>query len=192
MTGPAWTSCNHKGRFAGLYSRFVFSSRSLFTCLLDLLDFIHVLRFRGERESPTLSWNQAHPKRVLPGFEIWPKYGAGFGKRLWDTGFDFYLRSGIRQNLGTVCQTGKENDIRDGDDRSSGREILVKKERECGIKAPVSRPFVLYSFHCAVLDTLYCTVRYCSELYCTVSFCIAFDFIELYLLYYIALFCIVF
>ena len=87
---------------------------------------------------------------------------------------------------------GKADDIRNGDDRSSGREILVKKERECGIKAPVSRPFVLYSFHCAVLDTLYCTVRYCSELYCTVSFCIAFDCIELYLLCYVALFCIVF
>ena len=43
-----------------------------------------------------------------------------------------------------------------------------------------------------VLDTLSCTVRYCSELYCTDSFCIAFDCTEQYLLYYIALFCIVF
>ena len=53
-------------------------------------------------------------------------------------------------------------------------------------------PLCFISFHCAVLDTLYYTVRYCSELYCTVSFCIAFDCIELYLLCSIALFCIVF
>ena len=53
-------------------------------------------------------------------------------------------------------------------------------------------PLCFISFHCAVLDTLYYTVRYCSELYCTVSFCIAFDCIELYLLCYVALFCIVF
>ena len=57
-------------------------------------------------------------------------------KRLWDTGFDFYLRSGIRQNLGTVCQTGKENDIRDGDDRSSGCGILVEKEWNAGSGHP--------------------------------------------------------
>ena len=53
-------------------------------------------------------------------------------------------------------------------------------------------PLCFISFHCAVLDTLSCTVGYCSELYYTVSFCFAFDCIELYLLYYIALFCIVF
>ena len=53
-------------------------------------------------------------------------------------------------------------------------------------------PLCFISFHCAVLDTLYYTVRHCSELYCTVSFCIAFDCIELYLLCYVALFCIVF
>ena len=87
---------------------------------------------------------------------------------------------------------GKADDIRDGDDRSSGREILVKKESECGIRAPVSQPFVFYSFHCAVLDTLSCTVRYCSELYYNVRFCIAFNCTEQYLLYYIALFCTVF
>ena len=109
---------------------------------VDLLGFIHVLRFRGEREreSPTRSRNQAHPGRVLPGFEIWPKYSAGFGKRLWDTGFDFYLRSGIRQNLGTVCQTGKDNDIGDGDDRRSGCGILVEKEWGCGIRTPFLDP----------------------------------------------------
>ena len=30
----------------------------------------------------------------------------------------------------------KENDVRDSDDRSSGFEIFVKKEQECGIRNP--------------------------------------------------------
>ena len=118
-----------------LYSRACWIGWALFTCS----DFGERERER-ERESPTRSRNQAQRGRVLPGFEIWPKYSVGFGKRLWDTGFDFYLRSGIRQNLGTVCQTGKENDIRDGDDRRSGCGILVEKEWECGIRAPFLDP----------------------------------------------------
>ena len=53
-------------------------------------------------------------------------------------------------------------------------------------------PTLCALYHFIVIDTLYYTVRYCSELYCTVSFCIAFDCIELHLLCYVALFCIVF
>ena len=116
-----------------LYSRACWIGWALFTCS----DFGERER---ERESPTRSRNQAQRGRVLPGFEIWPKYSAGFGKRLWDTGFDFYLRSGIRQNLGTVCQTGKENDIRDGDDRRSGCGILVEKEWKCRTRTPFLDP----------------------------------------------------
>ena len=60
MTGLAWTSCNHVGGFAGLYSHALYS-RALFTCLLDLLGFIHVLRFRGERERA----QHAHEIRLI-------------------------------------------------------------------------------------------------------------------------------
>ena len=81
MTGLAWTSCNHKGGFAVLYSR------ALFTCLLDLLGFIHVLRFRGERERA----QPAHEMRlILEGYS-------------WDSKFD--------QN--TVRDSGNVYGIRD-------------------------------------------------------------------------------
>ena len=58
----------------------------------------------GTRTHPPLlsyCWN--------PGFD---KYTAGFGKMpnvLTDKGFYRFSGSGIRQNLGTGCGTGKEN-----------------------------------------------------------------------------------
>ena len=58
----------------------------------------------GTRTHPPLlsyCWN--------PGFD---KYTAGFGKMpnvLTDKGFYSFSASGIRQNLGTGCGTGKEN-----------------------------------------------------------------------------------
>ena len=83
----------------------------------------------GIRTHPSLlsyCWN--------PGFD---RYTAGFGKMpnvLRDKGFCSFSGSGIRQNRGLGCGTGKENVIRDRDayDRSSGREILVKKEGKAG------------------------------------------------------------
>ena len=53
---------------------------------------------------------------------------------LTDKGFYNFSGSGIRQNFGTGCCTGKENAIRDRDayDRSSGRGIVVKKEDKVG------------------------------------------------------------
>ena len=83
----------------------------------------------GTRTHPPLlsySWN--------PGFD---RYTAGLGKMpnvLRDKGFCSFSGSGIRQNLGTGCGTGKEKVIRDRDayDRSSGRGIAVKKEGKAG------------------------------------------------------------
>ena len=43
-------------------------------------------------------------------------------------------REGIRWNLSSVCGLGKENSIRGRDYRSSGCGIVVKKQRECGIR----------------------------------------------------------
>ena len=34
----------------------------------------------------------------------------------------------------------RRNEIRDSDEKSAGCGILVKKERECGIRTPPSRP----------------------------------------------------
>lgn len=51
-------------------------------------------------------------------------YSAGFGKTQ-NTGFDCYSGAGFRENLRTGCDIGKENGIRDGDDRSSGCGIIV-------------------------------------------------------------------
>lgn len=51
-------------------------------------------------------------------------YSAGFGKTQ-NTGFDYYSGAGFRENLRTGCDIGKENGIRDGDDRSSGCGIIV-------------------------------------------------------------------
>ena len=53
------------------------------------------------------------------GSGIDQNYSAGFGKTQ-NTGFDRYSGGGIRENLGTGCGIGKENGIRDGNDRSSG------------------------------------------------------------------------
>ena len=66
-------------------------------------------------------------------------YSAGCGKT-HNTGFDRYSGGGICQNLGTGCDIGKENGIRDGDDRRSGCGIIVKKERECRIRTPLTDP----------------------------------------------------
>ena len=35
----------------------------------------------------------------------------------------------------------RKNEIRDSDEKSPGCGILVKKERECGIRTPPSRPW---------------------------------------------------
>ena len=52
------------------------------------------------------------------------------GKRNIISGFGFgrYLVSGIHRNLGSGYGIGKENGIRDRDDRSSGFEIVMKKK----------------------------------------------------------------
>lgn len=42
-------------------------------------------------------------------------------------------------NLGTGCGIGK--DIRDSYDKSLGREILVKKDRECWVWRPLLGPY---------------------------------------------------
>ena len=52
---------------------------------------------------------------------------------LSDAGIDRYSGSGIRQNL-------KENGIRDRDDRSSGRGIVVKESGNTGSGPPVPPP----------------------------------------------------
>ena len=41
--------------------------------------------------------------------------------------FDRYSGNGSRQNLGTGCEIGKENGIRDRDGKSSGCAIVEKK-----------------------------------------------------------------
>jgi len=39
----------------------------------------------------------------------------------------------------------RKNNIRDSDEKSAGCGILVKKERECGIRTPFQTLFLLYS-----------------------------------------------
>ena len=54
-------------------------------------------------------------------------YSAGFRKsQIRD--FDRYSGGGILENLGTGYDIGKENGIRNGDDRRSECGIIVKKE----------------------------------------------------------------
>jgi len=36
----------------------------------------------------------------------------------------------------------RRNEIRDSDEKSAGCGILVKKERECGIRTPLSDPVI--------------------------------------------------
>ena len=47
-------------------------------------------------------------RESLLGYGIWPKYRAGFEKRYRDTGFDCYLRSGIRKKWGADVGLGKK------------------------------------------------------------------------------------
>lgn len=47
-------------------------------------------------------------------------------RKIWD--FDRYSGGGILENLGTGYDIGKENGIRNGDDRRSECGIIVKKE----------------------------------------------------------------
>ena len=82
-------------------------------------------------------------KGTLSGSGINRNYFAGFRKSK-NTGFDRYSGGGIRENLGTGCDIGKEKGIRDGDDRTEfGMRIIVKKERECRIRPP--RPDPVYT-----------------------------------------------
>ena len=74
-----------------------------------------------------LSKIQRGIRETFTGYEIWLRtFKAGFAK-IWS-------RNGI----------GKENDIRDSDDRSSGCGIPVRKERDCRIRAPPSRAYGFY------------------------------------------------
>ena len=67
-----------------------------------------------------LSKIQRGIRETFTGYGIWLRtFKAGFAK-IWS-------RNGI----------GKENDIRDSDDRSSGCGIPVRKERDCRIRAPL-------------------------------------------------------
>ena len=67
-----------------------------------------------------LSKIQRGIRKTFTGYGIWLRtFKAGFAK-IWS-------RNGI----------GKENDIRDSDDRSSGCGIPVRKERDCRIRAPL-------------------------------------------------------
>jgi len=40
----------------------------------------------------------------------------------------------------------RKNGIRDSDEKSAGCRILVKKERECGIRTPLPDPVLKYCF----------------------------------------------
>ena len=56
------------------------------------------------------------------------------------SGYGILLQFGNRDSpkFAHACGIGKEKDIQDGDDGSSGREVLVKREREC--QTSLSRP----------------------------------------------------
>ena len=52
--------------------------------------------------------------------ELTEQQSCGIRKNAKYAGFDHCSGSKIHRNLGTGCDTKKENDFRDGDDRSSG------------------------------------------------------------------------
>ena len=82
-----------------------------------------------------LSKTQRGIRETLTGYGIWLRtFKAGFTK-IWS-------RNGI----------GKENDIQDSDDRSSGCGIPVRKRRDCGIRPP----------HPLLERTVFMIVRYTS------------------------------
>ena len=76
--------------------------------------------WKGIPEIWDLSKIQRGIRETFTGYGIWVRtFKAGFSQ-IWS-------RNGI----------GKENDIRDSDDRSSGCGIPVRKERDCRIRAPL-------------------------------------------------------
>ena len=80
------------------------------------------LSFSGNEISnaPLISQGPEGYSRDL-GFERNTVRDSGKRKIAWRVkGFVRYSRSGIRQNLGSECGIGKENVIRDRDDRGSG------------------------------------------------------------------------
>ena len=66
-----------------------------------------------------------------------PKYGEGFGitlNLLRGYGILLLCKRQMPQNLDMRCRTGEENGTRERDNRRSGCRIVVKKERDCGIR----------------------------------------------------------
>ena len=74
----------------------------------------------------------------MPG--IWDLSKTQHGIRETFTGYGIWLRT-FKAGFAKIWsrnEIGKENYIRDSDDRSSGCRIPVRKERDCGISSPRS------------------------------------------------------